>query len=175
MSYLHLILLQHGDIKSNPGLEETKLKNFSCCHWNVNSLVAHNFSKLRQLEAYNSLYNYDFICISETYLDSFVTHNNENIQLDGYSLIRSDHPSDSKRCGVCLYCKESLGVKIINLSARNECTLCEVFIENCKGFVGVIYRSPSQNNDQFEKFLSSFDDLTNEITLSNPLFYLILG
>ena len=38
-----------------------------------------------------------------------------------------------------------------------------------------MYRSPSQNNDQFEKFLSSFEDLINKITLSNPLFYLILG
>ena len=110
MPYLHLILLQHGDIKSNPGPDKIKLKNFSCCHWNVNSLVAHNFSKLCQLEAYNSLYNYDVICISETYLHSSVSHNNENIQLDGYSLIRSDHPSDSKRGGVCLYYKESLGV-----------------------------------------------------------------
>ena len=101
-SYLHLILLQHGDIESNPGLDKTKLKNFSCCNWNVNSLVAHNFSKLRQLEAYNSLYNYGFICIFETHLDSSVIHNNKNIQLDEYILIISDHPSDYKRGGVCL-------------------------------------------------------------------------
>ena len=31
-----------------------------------------------------------------------------------------DHPSDSKRGGVCLYYEESLGVKIIILSALNE-------------------------------------------------------
>ena len=57
------------------------------------------------------------MCISETYLDSSVTHNNENIQLDWYSLIRSVNPSDSGRGGVCLYYKEFLVVKIINLSA----------------------------------------------------------
>ena len=135
MSYLHLILLQHGDIESNPEPDKTKLKKLCCCHCNVNILVVHNFSKLCQLEAYKSLYNYDFICISETYLDSSVTHNNKNIQLDGYSLIISDHLSDSKRGCVCLYYKESLGVKIINLSAGNECILCEVFIENSKGYV----------------------------------------
>ena len=56
------------------------------------------------------------------------------------SLIRSDHPSDSKRVGVYLYYKESLGIKIINLSAHNECNLCEVFIEDCKGFIAVMYR-----------------------------------
>ena len=38
-----------------------------------------------------------------------------------------------------------------------------------------MYISPSQNSDQFETFLSSFEDLVNEITLSTPLFYLILG
>ena len=113
MSYLHLILLQHGDIESNPRSNKTKLKKFSCGHWNVNSFIGYNFSKLRQLEAYISLYSYDFICLSETYPDSSVTHNNKKIELDVYSLIRSDHPSDSKRSGVWLYYKESLGVKIV--------------------------------------------------------------
>ena len=31
-----------------------------------------------------------------------------------------DHPSDSKRGGVCLYYEESIGVKIIILSALSE-------------------------------------------------------
>ena len=47
-------------------------------------------------------------------------HNNENTQLDGYCLVRSGHPKDSKRGGLRVYCKESLDVKIINLSACNE-------------------------------------------------------
>ena len=36
--------------------------------------------------------------MSETFLDPSVTHNNEKIQLDGYSFIRSDHLSDSRWC-----------------------------------------------------------------------------
>lgn len=67
--YLNL-LFQHGDIESNPQPDKTKVKNFSCCHWNVNSLVVYKYSKLCQLEAYNLLYNYDFICLSQTYIDS---------------------------------------------------------------------------------------------------------
>ena len=98
--YPHLILLQHDNIESNPGPDKTKLKkDFSCCHWIVNSLLAHSFSKFRQLKAYNSLYDYDFICTPETYLDSSVTHDNEKIQLDGYS---------SKGVGVCLYYEKVL-------------------------------------------------------------------
>ena len=83
---------------TEPG--KTKVKNSSCCHWNVKSVVAHNYSKPHQLEAYNSIYNYDFICISESYLDSSVTRNSKEIQLDGWSLVRSDHSNDSKRGGV---------------------------------------------------------------------------
>ena len=70
--FLHLLLLQHGDIERNPGAQSDKIKNLSCCHWNVNSLVAQNSSKITQLEAYNSLYKHDFICISETYFDSSI-------------------------------------------------------------------------------------------------------
>ena len=113
----------------------------------------HNFLKLCQLQAYNSLYNYDFICISETYLDSTVTHNNKNIRLDMYSFIRLDHLSNSKKGGVYLYYKESLGVKVINLSASNECILCDLSIENCKGFIAVMYRSPSQNTNLKTSYL----------------------
>ena len=39
----------------------------------------------------------------------------------------------------------------------------------------VYHRSPNQKNNQFEKFLSLFKDLINEITPSNPFFYLIMG
>ena len=87
--FLHILLLQHGDIETNPGPQKEKTKNLSCCHWNVNSLIAHNLSKLAQLEAYNSVYKHDFICISETFFDP-------SIQLDGYNLLRADHPSNSK-------------------------------------------------------------------------------
>ena len=41
-------------------------ENFSYCHWNVNSLVAYHSEKLSLIEAYNSVYKHDFICISET-------------------------------------------------------------------------------------------------------------
>ena len=43
-----------------------KTNNFSVCHWNLNSLSAHSFSKLTELKAYNSIYKNDFICLSKT-------------------------------------------------------------------------------------------------------------
>ena len=41
--FLHLLLLQHGDIESNPGPKKEQIKYLSCCHWNVNSLLAQGF------------------------------------------------------------------------------------------------------------------------------------
>ena len=59
--YLHILLLQHGDIEANPGPPKEKLKNISCCHWNVDSLIAHNVSKISLLEAYKAIYKHDFL------------------------------------------------------------------------------------------------------------------
>ena len=91
---MHILLLQHGDIETNPGPQKEKKEDFSCCHWNVNSHIACNLSKLFQLEAYNSVHKYDFICISETFFGSSIQEGDKNIQLDRYNLLRADHPSN---------------------------------------------------------------------------------
>ena len=69
--FVHILLLQHGDIETNPGHQKEKIKNLSCCHWNVNSLIVHNLSTISQLEEYNSVYKHDFICITKTFFDKF--------------------------------------------------------------------------------------------------------
>ena len=88
MYFLHLLLLRHRDIERNHGPQNGQIKNLSCCHLNVNSLIAQSLSKLTQLEACNSLYKHDFICISETYLDSSVLEGDSSFQLDRYKVIR---------------------------------------------------------------------------------------
>ena len=44
--------------------------SLSICHWNLNTISAHDYSKLFILSSYNSLHKLDIICLSETYLDS---------------------------------------------------------------------------------------------------------
>ena len=77
--------------KSSP--KETKKKFLTVCHWNLNSLSAHNFSKLTQLKACISNYKH-FICLSETYLNYSIP--GSLLEIDRYNLIRSDHPDDIK-------------------------------------------------------------------------------
>ena len=98
----------------------------------MNSLSAHNLLKLYSITAYNTIYKYDFICISETYLDSSIQSDDRDISINGYKLIRADHPSNSKRGGVCIFYRESLAVQSIKINYLNECLLCEVSFNNKK-------------------------------------------
>ena len=75
------------------------------------------------------------IYISEIYFDSSISVEDRIIQLDGYSLNREDHPSDTKGGGVCIHYKESLVVKVLDISFINECILCEVFVQNKRGYI----------------------------------------
>ena len=99
------LIIQHGDIESNPGPSK-KYKTLNCCHWNVNSISAHKMIKKSLIEAYNSNHRYDFMCISETYLDSSVPADGKELAMEGYNLIRADHPNNVKKGGVCIYYKE---------------------------------------------------------------------
>ena len=63
-------------------------------------------------------------------------------------------------------------MKVSNLS---QCVICEVSLQNCKGYIGVVYRSPSQDSTKIENFLSNFDELLSKTASTNSLFTIILG
>ena len=92
-----------GDVEVNPGPRTKANNTFSVCHWNLNSISAHNYSKVSPLKAYLTVHKFDIVCLSETYLDSNTAPDNDNLEISGYNLIRLDHPSNSKREGVCIY------------------------------------------------------------------------
>ena len=48
------------------------------------------------------------ISLSESYLDSSVSPDNDNLYIRDYKLLRARHPGNIKRGGVCVYFKESL-------------------------------------------------------------------
>ena len=50
---IFLLLAQHGDIEINPGPKKKQPKYFACCHWNVNSLLAHNKISLLTAQRWN--------------------------------------------------------------------------------------------------------------------------
>ena len=98
------LLLIHGDTENNPGLKRRISNYFSCCYWNVNSIMARN--NLSLISAYNTIYKYDIICISESYLDNKADGN--VLLIDGYNLIRANRPNNQKNGGACMQFKEQL-------------------------------------------------------------------
>ena len=121
------------------------------------------------------MFKYDFICISETHLDSIISSDNNNLNISGYNLRRAGHPSNSERGDACIYYKESLAVQTLNNIGLPECLVCKVCLGNKPGYVVVTYRSPSQTYFEFQKFLMSFNTLLQNSRNLNPHFTLILG
>ena len=109
MVFINLILLW-GDFEENPGPKTKPNDKHSVCHWNVNSIHSHNFQKIAVLESFVAMHKFDIICISETFLNN--TYEDNDLNLNGYSLLRADHPSNAKRGGVCIYYKETLSLKV---------------------------------------------------------------
>ena len=61
-----------GYIKISNCPKKEILVNFLLCHRNLNNIAAHNFLKLRLLEACNMNHNFNIICLSEMYLDAYI-------------------------------------------------------------------------------------------------------
>ena len=71
---LKLLLICCGDVESNPGPK--KQHQISFCHWNLNGLAAHNFSKVSLLHAIYVSKKDDLICLSETFSDPSIDSSN---------------------------------------------------------------------------------------------------
>ena len=100
------------------------------------------------MKAYISMYKHDFIYLSDTYLDSSTP--DSLLEIDGYILVRVDHPNNIKRGGVCIYYKGSFPVQVISLPYLKEASLLEITCNKKKVIVSVIYCSPSQNDSKFD-------------------------
>ena len=67
------------------------------CNWNLNGRIAHDCIKITLIQANITDQNFDIVCLSETFLNSSIQNDDHKLKIDGYNLIRSDHPSDSKK------------------------------------------------------------------------------
>ena len=141
----------------------------------MNSISAHNNIKVSLLRAYISTHKFDVICISETYLDSDTSDDDDNLKIAGYNLIPADHPSNTKRGDVCIYYKHSLAFKLLNIHYLKECMNFEIsFGGKICNFIS-LYRSPSQSSDTFEDFADNLELNLDKIANKSPYLLVILG
>ena len=108
----------------------------------------HNFIKMSLLQAYSAINRFHIICLSETYLDNSYHTDDDQLTFPGYNLIRADNPNNIKRGGVCIYHRDSLPVKVINLNILNECLVCELSFGSQRVCLVSIYRTLSQSNNE---------------------------
>ena len=57
----------------------------------------------------------------------------------------------------------------------SECLILEINLKRKKGYLVSLYRSPNQNLDEFELFLTNLENLLADISSRNPHFLLLLG
>ena len=152
-----------GDIEPNPGPKPNFCQSFSIFHWNLNSILAHNFIK------------FDVVCLSETYLNASISNDDDSLEVPGYNLFRADHPTNTKQGGVCIYYRNSLPLKILGIHYLQECITFEIMIGGklCR-FVS-LYRSPNQSEDDFESFANNFELNIDAVTANNPFLTVVLG
>ena len=158
-----------GDVEINPEHLNNCKEYFSICHWNLNSISTHDSSKLFLLKAYIILHKFGIICLSETTLDSIIPNDEDKLQIPGYTLICSDHPSNTKRGRVCIYHKSSLPLRVKNVGYFHGCLSFELQIgDKIYNFVA-LYRSPSKSQDDFKTFTDNFE-MTLELLGTKKFF-----
>lgn len=177
---LSLVLLQCGDIESNPGPtsssslstpdtsfatnpdEEIIRSKFSIVHYNIQSLS----NKLDIIES--ELKDFDIICLTETWLDRRTT--DTDIELNGFKLpYRRDRPGDSHG-GICVYVKENIFSKRRPelIMPDIESVWIEVSTRHKKLLLGTFYRAPNSPADALTSIENSIG-LAYDTNISNIL------
>ena len=175
LCWLYIVLITlSGDVEINPEPKRKTAQTLSICHWNLSSIYAHNFAKLSLLRAYVSVHKFDIICLSETYLDC--STDDEILEFSGYYLIRSDHPLNKKRGGICIYIFIKLpSLKVTGVCLLEECIPFDFIISNKVCFFVALYRSPSQYQDDFATFSDNFEMSLDLVSKKTPFLLVVFG
>ena len=154
----------------NPGPWQPCLTFF---HWNLNdsfSWLCQNFISTR---VYHRT-NIDIIFLFEIFLNYSITKENDWLKIEGYIVIRSDHPNGFKK-EVFVYTIKS----IFLLSERTMFLpwrfflVTEILLENEKCFLTCLYRLPNQSHREFENFCTNLYFLIDNINNELPIFSVI--
>ena len=122
-----------------------------------------------------AFHKFDIICLSGTYHDSSTTSDDDNLAISRYNLIRSDHPSNNKRGGVCIYYKNFLPLRVLGIQYLQECINFEL---NTGGKICnfiFLYKSPSETQDEFGNFIDNLELNWEALCQNNPFLIVLIG
>ena len=172
-----ILLVMSGNVALNPG-PKNKKKYVSFAVWNMDSLLARDGAKIPLVEGLDATMNLDVFGICESYLNKNIT--NDQINIHGFS--PDPYRADCKdigtsKGGVCLYFKIGLPIKERpDLTANfNETLVAEIKLKNKKVFFVLSYRSPSQTNDQCQKYFDNLESLYSKLIREKPHTIVLAG
>ena len=85
------------------------------------------------------------------------------------------NPTNTKRGGICIYYRNSLPLKVIDIQFLNECINFETRIGGKACDFLCLYRSPSQTRDVFETFADNSELTLSSLINKNPFLIVALG
>ena len=91
-----------------------------------------------------TVHKFDKIFLSETYLDSNIPFDDNNLEISGYNLIHMDDQYYGKRGGVCIHYKKFLPLRVCDITLLDEYINFELKLGNKLCPFVAIYRSSSQ-------------------------------
>ena len=95
-----------------------------------------------------------YIVIIRKLFVSIILEGDKSFHLNGNNLLIADHPNNINQGGFCIYYKESLIAREVKMSDLSQCVICGLSLQNCKRYIGVVYRSPSQDSTKFGNMIS---------------------
>ena len=116
----------------------------------------------------------EIICLSQAYLDSSIPFGDNNLEISGYNLTRSDHPSNIKRWGVCIY-HNKFSLRVPDISLLDECINFELKVGDKLCRFVALYKSPSQTEDDFLSFSQNFELTLEKLSEKNPYLLVASG
>ena len=91
------------------------------------------------------------------------------------NLLRSDHPANTKRRGVCFYHKTCLPLRILDIQYLNECINFELKIGDKLCIFVAFYRSPSKSQHNFKTFIYNFELNLGTLSRKLPFLFVAIG
>ena len=95
------------------------------------------------------------------------------MEISGYTLNGSDHASNNKRGGVCIY--YFLPLRVFSVQYLHESICFELKIRDKTCNVLFFYRSPSQTQDDFQIFTENLELNLENLMLTNPFLVVAIG
>ena len=164
------------EIETNLGPRCNLNNHLTICHWNLNSISAHDFTKLQLLQtACLAVNKFHIVCLSEIYFNSSISFDDDNLYISGYIVVRVDHPVNSKRGGKYIYYKNCLPLKVLYIRFLHENIAFELWIgDKICSFIS-LYWSPNQSYDVFVLFLDNLKLTLDTLAPKNPFSVVVFG